>query len=57
MKRQDPERNDLGDSSVVSDSVEIKCPFKKKSTKERLTDQTLKAQGLTTLTLQHTTSV
>lgn len=44
MKRQDPERNDPGDSSAVSDSMEIKHQstktIKKEGMTERLIDQT-----------------
>lgn len=34
MKRQDPERNDPGDSSAVSDSVEIKYQLTKPEKKK-----------------------
>jgi hypothetical protein len=56
MKRQDPERNDPGDSSVVSDSMEIKHQStktikNKKSMTERLTNQTSEVQILVKLKL------
>jgi hypothetical protein len=58
MKRQDPERNDPGDSSVVSDSMEIKRKFKKrkkkKGMKQRITDQTSGVQLLVKQVMMYT---
>jgi hypothetical protein len=55
MKRQDPERNDLGDSSVVSDSVEIKCPLKKKKHKRKINRSNFESPGTynTDITTHH----